>query len=186
MPKTLQLSKAEIKQAQGGIPDPIAEGTYGAVIFESVWKQSRAGNDMYELNFKITEGPEGVGRKLKGWFALTPKALFKVNELIKATGVGEVVTKTTKPGKINFPDEDDFLGIDVVLEVTQTPYESIELLDEDPETGEKFLDADGEPEEREVEVTKFRNNIAKVLNYDKFSHTIGLTEDADDAEGVFL
>ena len=104
----LNLTEAEIKQAQGGNFEPLPEGTYGAIIYEVVEKQSKAGNDMYEITFKITDGPEGIGRQVKGWFVVTGKALFSVVGLLKALGL-PYPNKDTPPGEslLNEPSERD-------------------------------------------------------------------------------
>lgn len=167
MGKTLTLTADEIKQAQGGNFEPLAEGVYGAVIYEAKDKVSRAGNEMYELNFKITDGPEGIGRKQMGWFVRSGKGLFKLIELNKATGF-PYPTKDTKPGDFEFPDEDEYLGIKVNIELVQEPYESTEE------------DEDG----NEVDVTKYRNNIKKVTKYDESK--FGAAEAVDKKSGLFL
>ena len=60
----LNLTSDEIKKAQGGSFQPLPAGTYGAIVFDVAEKTSKAGNDMYEIDFKITEGPEGIGRRV--------------------------------------------------------------------------------------------------------------------------
>lgn len=168
----LNLTGEEIKAAQGGAFPPLAEGTYGAVIFEAVQKKSKAGNEMYELNYKITEGVEGIGRKLKSWYVLSGKGAFKLVELGKATGL-PYPTKTTPAGEFEFPDADEFLGIEVNIELIQEGYESVEDV-EDPDTGEIT----------EEEVTKYRNTVKKVTKYD--ASKIGGNEAADAGSGLFL
>ena len=163
----LNLTGEEIKAAQGNSFPPLAEGIYGAVIYEAKFKDSRAGNPMYEITFKITEGPEGIGRQVRGWFTLTPKALFKVVELNKAVGF-PYPTKDTPAGEFEFNDADDYLSKQVNIQLVQEPYESVEE------------DEDG----NEVEITAYRNNIKKVLKYN--ADNIGGTSTAEDKSGLFL
>lgn len=142
----LNLTGEEIKAAQGGAFPPLAEGTYGAVIYDAKFGQSKAKNDMYTITFKINEGPEGINRQLKGWFTLTPAALFKVVELNKAVGF-PYPTKDTPAGEFEFNDAEDYLGKQVNIVIVQEAYESV-----DEETGE--------------DITAYRNNVKYVRKYD--------------------
>lgn len=158
----LNLTGEEIKQAQGDFT-PLAEGTYGATIFDAKFKDSRAGNPMYELTFKITDGPEGIGRQIRGWFTLTAKALFKVVELNKAVGF-PYPNKETPAGEFEFADADEYLGQKVNLLIIQEPYESV--------------DDDGN------DITAFRNNIKKVVKYN--ADDAVATEGTEEKSGLFL
>lgn len=160
----LNLTTDEIKGAQGEFT-VLPEGIYGAFVYEAKFKKSRAGNDMYELNFKITEGPAGIGRKIMGWFTLTPKALFKVVELNKAVGF-PYPNKSTPAGEFEFNDADDYLQEKVNLQIIQEPYEGV--------------DDDDEP------VTLYRNNIKKVLAYDPDKVTSEDDVEEKDDSGLFL
>lgn len=141
----LNLTSDEIKNAQGGGFKPLPEGTYGAIVFDVTEKQSRAGNDMYEIDFKITEGPEGIGRKIRGWFVVSGKALFSVVGLLKALDF-PYPTKDTPAGTFEFPDGDEFLGKELNLKIKQEAYET-------------------EGDDGEV-VTAYRNNVNRVFAYD--------------------
>lgn len=145
MSLTLNLTADEIKDAQGGNFQPLAAGTYGAVIYECELKESKAGNPMYVIDYKITEGPEGINRKIRSWYAITPKALFIINRLLKATGFPHV-EKNTAPGEFTFPDPDEFLGIDVNIKIDQESYQTV-----------------GDDNQ---EVTAYRNNVKNVFEYD--------------------
>lgn len=141
----LNLTADEIKSAQGGGFPPLPAGTYGAVIYEVAEKRSKAGNDMYEIDFKITEGPEGIGRKIRGWFVISGKALFSYVGLAKATDM-PYPDKDTAPGMFEFPDGDEFLGKEVNLKIDQEAYET---------EGEGGSIA-----------TAYRNTIKRVFAYD--------------------
>lgn len=160
----LNLTGEEIKAAQGGSFPPLAEGTYSASIYEAKFKTSKQGNPMYELTFKLTGGPEGVGRQLKGWFTLTPKALFKVVELNKAVGF-PYPNKDHPAGEFEFNDADDYLGKQVNLIVIQEAYESVDEEDND--------------------ITAYRNNIKKVLKFDA-DKVDGEGTVAETKSGLFL
>ena len=160
----LNLTNDEIKNAQGGGFKPLPEGVYGAIIFEAEEKVSANGNDMYRINFKITEGAEGIGRKQYGYFTVTGKALFSVVGLLKATGF-PYPTKDTPAGEFEFPDAEEFLGKEVNIKIGQDPYTT-----EDDEGNT---------------VTAYRNNIKNVYAYDP--DKISLPDEDDDIPaGQFL
>lgn len=162
----LNLTADEIKNAQGGGFKPLPAGIYGATIFDVTEKQSKAGNDMYEIDFKITEGPEGVGRKQRGWFVVSGKALFAVVGLLKALDM-PYPDKNTEAGTFEFPDGDEFLGREVNIKITAEPYET--------------EDDDGKA------VTAYRNNIGKVFAYDPDKITEAEEDDvAGPSTGSFL
>ena len=160
----LNLTAEDIKKAQGGTFEPLPAGTYGAIVFDVKEKKSKAGNDMYEIDFKITEGPAGIGRKQRGWFVISPNALFSYVGLAKATGK-PYPEKGSPAGEFEFPDGDEFLGDEVNIRIKSEPYDSV--------------DDDGTP------VTKFRNSIDRVFPYDPDK----ITEAEDDeaiGDGNFL
>lgn len=161
----LNLTSDEIKNAQGGSFKPLPEGTYGAIVFDVTEKQSKAGNDMYEIDFKITEGPEGIGRKIRGWFVVSGKALFSVVGLLKALDF-DYPTKDTPAGEFEFPDGDEFLGKELNLKIKQGAYET-------------------EGEDGEV-VTAYRNNISRTFPYDPDKITEPGEDDDAPAGGNFL
>lgn len=160
----LNLTNDEIKAAQssGSFPT-LAAGVYGAVIYTSELKTSKAGNPMYVIDFKITEGPEGIGRKQRSWFVLAPQALFAVIGLNKAVQF-PYPTKDTPEGEFEFADPEEYVGkkVNIVLEVE--PYESV--------------DDDGE------DVTKTRNVVKRVNAYDEGKITGA--EAVDVKSGLFL
>lgn len=163
MAVTLNLTNDDIKAAQSTGPKPLEAGTYGAVIFESQLKESKAGNQMYVLDFKITDGPEGIGRKLKSWFVLKPDALFSLIALNKAVDF-PYPTKDTAAGGFEFPDADEYLGKEVNLQITLEPYNSV--------------DEDGE------DIVAFRNNVKKVFKYDEAKISGATSEDVK--SGLFI
>ena len=158
----LNLTNDEIKSAQGGFP-VLPAGVYGATIYSSELKQSKAGNPMYVIDFKITEGAAGIGRKQRSWFVLAPNALFSVIGLNKAVGF-PYPTKDTPAGEFEFNDADDYVGkkVNIVLEVED--YESVDEDDND--------------------VTKQRNVVKRVNAYDTDKVTGAEVEDAK--SGLFL
>lgn len=121
----LNLTNDEIKAAQStGFP-VIAAGTYGALIFTADLKESKAGNPMYVIDFKITEGAEGIGRKQRSWFVLTANALFSVIGLNKAVGF-PYPTKETPAGEFEFNDADDYVGKKVNIVVAVEDYNGVD------------------------------------------------------------
>lgn len=143
----LNLTNDEIKQAQGGGFPTLPAGTYGALIFENVQKKSKAGNQMFEVNFKITEGPAGINRKIKSWFVLSGKGLFKIVELHKALGAEDGgFPIPNKSGEYEFPEADDYLGKQVNIVLDVEPWETV--------------DEDGN------DATRTRNTVKNVRAYD--------------------
>jgi hypothetical protein len=158
----LNLTNDEIKSAQGGFP-VLPAGVYGANIYSSELKNSKAGNPMYVIDFKITEGQAGIGRKQRSWFVLSPNALFSVIGLNKAVGF-PYPTKDTPAGEFEFNDADDYVGkkVNIVLEVED--YESVDEDDND--------------------VVKQRNVVKRVNAYD--TDKVTGAEVADAKSGLFL
>lgn len=120
----LNLTNDEISAAQGNF-SALPAGTYGAKVFEAVQKKSKANNEMYELNFKIVEGPAGINRKIKSWFVLSGKGLFKLVELNKATDF-PYPDKNTPAGEFEFPDADEYIGKDVNLVLAVETYNGVD------------------------------------------------------------
>lgn len=186
----LNLTNDEIKQAQGGGFPTLPAGTYGALIFENTFKHSKATppNPMFEINFKIVEGPAGVNRKIKGWFVLTGKGLFKIVELHKALGGAEGgFPVPDKSGEYEFPEPDEYLGkpVNIVLDVQE--YASV--ADENDVKNGTLNSETGEPVKKEGEpVTKTRNGVKYVRAYDPDTITTAedLEEDADSNESAFM
>lgn len=142
----LNLTNQEIKAAQGGFP-VLDEGVYGAKIFSATESKSKAGNDMYVIDYKIIDGPKAaMGRKQRAWYVITSNALFGIIGLNKAVGF-PYPTKDTPEGEFEFADAEDYLGKNVNINIVQEDYESV-----DEETGE--------------DVVKQRNNIKRVTPYD--------------------
>lgn len=178
----LNLTNDEIKSAQGGFAT-LPKGTYAANIFSNTFKMSKATppNPMFEIEFKITQGQAGIGRKIRGWFVLTPKALFKVIELHKALGGADegfpYPDKNTDPGDFEFPETDEYLGKPVNIVIDVENYASVAngddvlngVLNSDTEQPVK---AEGEP------VTKTRNTLKYVRAYDEDTLT------SEDDEGT--
>jgi hypothetical protein len=161
----LNLTNDEIKNAQGNF-EPVPAGTYGAQIFESVQKKSKAGNQMFEINYKLTEGPAGKGRKIKSWYVLSGKGLFKLVELNKATDF-PYPDKNTPAGEFEFPDADEYLGKEVNLVLDVEDYASV--------------DDDGN------DTTRQRNVVKRVAAYDPDKITTAEDlEGADEDESLFL
>lgn len=161
----LNLTSDEIKSAQGGGFQPLPAGTYGAIVYDVTEKQSKAGNDMYEIDFKITEGPAGINRKQRGWFVVSGKALFAVVGLLKALDF-PYPTKETPAGEFEFPDGDEFLGREVNIKIDQEAYET-------------------EDDEGKT-VTAYRNTLKRVFAYDPDRIDVA-EDDAEEAStGNFL
>ena len=71
---------------QSGGRRKIPEGDYHFVVDKAYWDESEAGNDMVVFESVIKEGPQ------KGWrgythCAITPKALWKLRQMLEALGI---------------------------------------------------------------------------------------------------
>lgn len=156
---TLNLTADEIKDAQSSGFKPIPEGIYAATIYDAKLGKSKAGNDMYVLDFKITDGPEvRKNYKIRSWFVIKANALFSLIALNKAVGFA-YPTKETPAGEFEFPDADEYIGLEVNLKIVQEPYETVDDDDND--------------------ITAFRNNVKTVLPFDPAK-----VDSADGAEGA--
>jgi hypothetical protein len=184
----INLTPDEIKGAQGQAFAPLPDGVYGAKVYTSEYKLSKSSNKpMYQIDFKIVEGPTGIGRRQRAWFSISGKALFKGVELLKALG-HEYPDKNTPAGEFEFPDADEFLGELVNIRLEQEEYASV-ATERDVENG--VLNAEtGEPVTEEGEpVTKTQNRVARVAPYDadKITTAEELEErESAEAGGLFL
>lgn len=146
MPIKINLTQDEIKASQSTLPPALAAGTYGAIVYDAKFGDSKAGKPMYTIDFKITDGPEGVNRKIRSWYSLAPNALFSTIGLNKAVGF-PYPTKDTPAGEFEFADADEYIGQKVNLKIEQEAYQTV---DED-----------------ENEVTGYRNVVKRVFPYDE-------------------
>lgn len=162
---TINLTNDEIEAAQSTF-EVLPAGVYAGIVYDAVLKKSKAGNDMYEINFKITHGQKGVGRKIRFWAVLASHALFSVIDLNKAVGFEYPTKDNVKDGEFTFAPADDYLGQKVNLVLVKEPYESV-----DEETGE--------------DVVKFQNNVKRPLPFDLDKISEAKDEDEDDSN-VFL
>lgn len=162
MPISINLTNDEIKKAQSGF-SPLPEGTYGAIIYGAKVDTSKnSGNLMYVVDYKITEGPEGIGRKIKAWYTLAPHALFGVIGLLKALGL----EYPKEAGEFEFPDADEFVGEEVNIKIVKEPYQGV--------------DDEGN------DVTLERNNVKNVYAYNADKISTSDEAAAEDKSGVFL
>lgn len=182
----LNLTNDEIKKAQGNRFEPLPAGTYGAVVYTSTLGESRAKNTQYIIDYKITEGPTGIGRRVRAWYALTAKALFKLIELNKATDFPYPTSAADlEDGGFEFPEADEYVGIPVNITLEVQEYESVATSFD--VTNGTLNSETGEPVEEEGEpVTKTQNNVKRVAPYD--ADKISTDEDVADTEksGLFL
>lgn len=163
----LNLTAQEVKDAQGGFT-PIPEGIYAATIFDAKTAVSKAGNDMYVLDFLITDGPEvRKNFKLKSWFTVKANALFSLIALHKAIDFPYPNPKElAEGGEFEFPDADEYLNHQVLIKVVLDPYM-------------------GENDEGET-VKMFRNSIKTVLKYDESKITSAEDAEAPASDDLFL
>lgn len=165
---TLALTAEEIKKAQGTSFEPLPKGTYGASIYESVVKPSKKGNLMYANTYKITAGPTGIGRKIKGWHVIQGDGSFSSANLLKALEL-PYPDKDTPAGDFEFPDGEEIVGRELNLKLDVEPYDTLNA-----DTGE--------------EETRYNNVIKGTFIYDEDRHDdeIEEGEEAGAASGSFL
>jgi hypothetical protein len=182
----LNLTKDEITAAQGGGFPVLPKGTYGAVIYSCKQEISKSSQQpMFTIDYKLTDGPVPVGkRRIRAWYSLTPKALFKVIELNKAVEFPYPNKDTV--GEFEFAEPDEYNSIPVLVKIEVEDYASVST-ETDVEQG--VLNSEtGEPVTAEEEpVTKQRNVVARVLKYDedKITTADDLAADEQDDEGKF-
>lgn len=92
----------------------IDEGCYFARLTDVEMAESKAGNPMWVWHFAITRG-KYEGRDLRTFTSLTPKALFKLEEVGKALGI----YVKGKPLKFK---KSDVVGKEVVLDISTEEY----------------------------------------------------------------
>lgn len=164
----LKLTAEESKAAQGGGFPVLPAGTYGAVIQTNKQGKSKSsGNEMFTIDFKIKEAPEGVtatNRRQRGWFTLEGKGLFNIIGLHKAIGF-DYPGKDFE-GEFEWPEAAEYLGEEVLIVLDVEEYESV-----DPDTDE--------------DVTLERNTLKRVLKYDEDKIALAGAERAE-SKGMFL
>lgn len=160
----LNITPEDIKNATGNTFEPIPEGIYGATIVEAVVKDSKAGNPMYALNLRISEGATGIGRKIRSWHVIQGPGSFSSAALLKALDLPYLKKGMTEEeiADFEFPDADDLIGRELNVKIKVESYEG---LDEDT----------GEAE------TRYRNNVAGTYKYDPDRHTELEEDDASDS-----
>lgn len=185
----VNLTNDEVKQAQGGGFSVLPAGIYGAQIFENVQKKSKnSNNEMFETNYKLIQGPAGLNRKIKAWYVLEGKGMFKIVELHKALGgEDEGFAIPSKAGEYEFPDADEYLGKTVNLTIGVEDYNSVATqqdvdFNKTAEAGTEVLNSEtGEPVVKVDEpVTKQRNVVKNARPYDE--DEITTAEDLENAE----
>lgn len=76
---------------EGGSNFLFPDGDYRARVIDVVKETSKAGNAMWVWTFLIMQGDEGgLGKEVKCWTALTPAAMWKLTEVLKAIGIAVV------------------------------------------------------------------------------------------------
>ena len=93
-----EVDLTNVQDSSFAIPD----GTYKAKCIDITQDVSKSGNPMFVWEFEITEG-DYRGRTFKSWTAVTPAAMWKVAETVRALGVGQTgqVVKFKKGDVIN-------------------------------------------------------------------------------------
>ena len=65
---------------------PLPEGTYDFRVVSIEQKTSSTGNQQFEFQLEVIGGPS-AGRKLRSWYSLTDKAMWRLNQLYTALGI---------------------------------------------------------------------------------------------------
>jgi len=93
----------------------IPAGMYTAGVADVVKSTSNAGNPMWIWHFQIMEG-EHEGHVLRLYTALTPAAMWKLREVIEATGLGQ-------GGQTSKFSRQDAIGKKCMLSVVDDEYQ---------------------------------------------------------------
>jgi hypothetical protein len=96
--------------------EPLPEGIYNAEITGVEEKESSTGNPMYVWEIEV-DNKDGGTAKVKDFMSLTEAALWRLKELVLATGIA---TKEDLKGSYDFdPNEVMEIPIKVQLEVSE-------------------------------------------------------------------
>lgn len=90
-------------------------GKHKAKLVDLTKEVSKAGNNMWVFCFAIVAGDD-AGKELKIWCALTPRAIFKLNETLQAFKGVEI-----KDGRASFK-RTDIINQEVMIEVEDQEY----------------------------------------------------------------
>ena len=95
----------------------IEDGAYRARIVDIEQGESKAGNTMWVWTWAIVTAGKYEGRELKMFTAITPKAMFKLREVVMAIGL-------YKPGeKLKFKPS-DVMRKEAIIDVEMSEYNS--------------------------------------------------------------
>jgi len=98
----------------------IADGDHVARVIEIEEATSKAGNDMWVWTFAIDRG-EYEGREVRTFTALTPKAMFKLREVVEALGLWAPPKDGNKKKPLEFSVA-EAMGRRAVLEISMVEY----------------------------------------------------------------
>ena len=108
----------------------IPEASYVGKCTDVNRARSQAGNLQFVWDWMIMEGPH-KGREFKTYTALTPAAMWKVTQTLKAVGIAVVKDEKGNP-KYNF-NRDDVINVGVTLVVKDDNYKT-DVLDSKVDT----------------------------------------------------
>ena len=98
--------------------EPLPTGAYPVQVTAVEVRDGQSGFPYLNWTFEVQDG-EFTGRKLWGVTSLSPKALWKLKEFLKAVGEDE-----TTLGREDFDlDPDAYIGKTILAGVTQESYE---------------------------------------------------------------
>lgn len=94
---------------------PLTEGIYPAYLYDTDLRETKNGDDMYVLVFKVSEESEASGRQLYLNLPVMQKTMWKIKEVLNALGVD-----TSGQVQVDF---DELLGTKVNLDVGNREYQ---------------------------------------------------------------
>lgn len=130
----------DFTNVSGGGFELVPDGGYNARVAKIEKKTSQAGNTYLAFEFAISDEGTLKNRKLWENFPLTPKALWKLKQLLDAAGIDT-------EGKIDF-NPGDLLGKELHLDV---------------EEGE---DMNGKPRNKVAKVSEAKDKVATGFDFD--------------------
>lgn len=119
------MGKISFNQGPQGDFEPLPEGDCNFSIDEVEEKPAKSADKFPQLMIKMTvvDGPS-AGKRATAFFSLSPKAVFRVRELLEATGCTVVSRGKTDAGEEQFDcDTDELLNKYVTFKVRQEEYE---------------------------------------------------------------
>lgn len=104
--------------------DPLPKGVYNCFVYDLEGRESKSGNPMIEVQFKIATG-EYANRRQWTYLVLTPAAWWKVEEFFEALdySLDDLPEEADTPEQVVAHIRDDIIGEKVCIKVNHGKYD---------------------------------------------------------------